>query len=206
VVTDAITGIIGRVPATAEKRAPQRWSGTDARFDRTTFVVTPEHGGEVVDQPAVASTAPSLLVAHHTPSPPTHRLLGAVRDGLSSEGLEELEVVVRPALAVTVLDVLAADGYLLGTPANFGYMSGALKHMFDTVYYPCLDATSGRPWGLWVHGNDEVEGAVRSVQRIVSGLRWTEVHQPVTVIGSPDTSADERCNELAATVAANLLL
>lgn len=133
-------------------------------------------------------------------------MLRAVREGLSSEGLEELEVVIRPALAVTVPDVLAADGYLLGTPANFGYMSGALKHMFDTVYYPCLDATGGRPWGLWVHGNDDVEGAVRSVQRIVSGLGWTEVHHPVSVVGAPSTADDDRCAELAATVAANLLL
>jgi multimeric flavodoxin WrbA len=27
--------------------------------------------------------------------------------------------------------VLAADGYLLGTTANFGYESGALQHFFD---------------------------------------------------------------------------
>jgi len=84
------------------------------------------------------------------------------------EELDAVEVVVRPALALTVPDVLSADGYVLGTPANFGYMSGALKHALDTVYYPCVDATAGRPWGLWVHGNDDVEGAVGSVRRIVA--------------------------------------
>jgi multimeric flavodoxin WrbA len=58
-----------------------------------------------------------------------------------------VEVVVRPALHATASDVLDADGYLLGTPANLGSMAGALKHFFDTIYYPCLTATVGRPYG-----------------------------------------------------------
>jgi multimeric flavodoxin WrbA len=40
-------------------------------------------------------------------------------------------VVSRPALAATIPDMLDADGYLFGTTANFGYMSGALKHDLD---------------------------------------------------------------------------
>jgi multimeric flavodoxin WrbA len=146
-----------------------------------------------------------LLVIHHTPSPSAHRLLEAVRAGTAAEGLDAVEVVVRPALAVTIPDVLDADGYLVGTTANFGYMSGALKHAFDTVYYPCVDATAGRPWGMWVHGNNDVDGAVSSVRKIVTGLGWTEVHDPVTVIGQPTRADDEACWELGATVAANLL-
>ena len=68
--------------------------------------------------------------------------------------------------------MLSADGYLLGTPANLGYMSGALKHFFDQIYYPCLDATVGRPYALYVHGNSDTAGAVRAVESLVTGLRW----------------------------------
>ncbi len=52
----------------------------------------------------------------------------AVVSGATDPEIEGVEVVRRAALAVTASDVLAADGYLLGSPANLGYMSGALKH------------------------------------------------------------------------------
>ena len=63
--------------------------------------------------------------------------------GARDDRIEGVTVITKPALAATASDVLAADGYVLGTPANLGYMSGALKHFFDNVYYPCLDATIG---------------------------------------------------------------
>ena len=149
---------------------------------------------------------PRLLIIHHTPSPPTHTLLEAVREGATTDEIEGVEVVLRPALAVTVPDVLEADGYLLGTPANFGYMSGALKHAFDTVYYPVLDATQGRPYALWVHGNNDTEGAVRAVEKIATGLGWVRAQAPLEVIGSPDRAATDAAWELGAAVAAGLTL
>jgi NAD(P)H-dependent FMN reductase len=129
-----------------------------------------------------------------------------VRTGAADPSLADagIEVVVRPALSATAVDVLEADGYVLGTPANLGYMAGALKHFFDLVYYPCLDATQGRPWGLWVHGNHDVDGAVLGVERIVTGLRWKAVAEPLRVIGDPDRAALDAAWELGARTAAAL--
>jgi multimeric flavodoxin WrbA len=147
---------------------------------------------------------PVLLVVHHTSSPALQILLEAVIDGTKAEGLEQVEVIVRPALAASAIDVLAADGFVLGTPANIGYMSGALKHFFDSVYYPCLTAKVGAPYGLYVHGNNDTAGAIRGVESIAKGMGWERVHAPVTVIGSPDKDATEACWDLGATVAATL--
>ena len=131
-------------------------------------------------------------------------LLEKAREGASHPELGELELVVRPALAATAVDVLGADGYLLGTPANFGYMSGALKHFFDLVYYPCLDATVRRPYGLYVHGNDDTAGAVQSVATITTGLRW-ELAQPVLeVTGTPDGTVLDAAWELGAALGATV--
>src|SRR6202451_2520689 len=106
-----------------------------------------------------------LLIVHHTSSPSMQAMLEAVLAGAG-----------RAAPAV---DGLGADGYLLGTPANIGYMSGALKHFFDGIYYPCLEATQRRHYGLYVHGGSDTTGAVRGVESIATGLQWRKISQPV---------------------------
>jgi multimeric flavodoxin WrbA len=149
---------------------------------------------------------PRLLVVHHTPSPALHSMFEAATAGATDRRIEGVDVVRRPALAASVPDVLDADGYLLGTPANLGSMSGALKHFFDLVYYPCLDATARRPYGFYVHGNEDTDGARRAIERIVTGLEWRLAFEPVTVVGPPGREDLERCTELGATLAAGLVL
>ncbi len=146
-----------------------------------------------------------LLIVHHTPSPALHTLFEAVRSGATDPQITGVEVVARPALVATATDVLEADGYVLGTPANLGYISGALKHFFDTIYYPCLDATVGRPFGVYVHGNDDTAGALRAIDKITTGLRWVAAQAPVSVVGSPTTQDRDACWELGAALAAGLM-
>ena len=140
---------------------------------------------------------------HHTPSPATQELLEEVlagaRDPEANDG--SVEIVVRPALTAAVVDALEADGYLLGTPANIGYISGALKHFFDTIYYPCLEATQGRPFGAWIHGNLDSSGAVRAIESITTGLSWQAVRPPVTVSGAPTAEARAEVRDLGSLVA-----
>src|SRR6476469_10112418 len=102
-----------------------------------------------------------LLIVHHSPTPTVRALSDAVVAGAHDDAIEGVEVVVKEALEATAQDVLAADGYLLGTTANFGYMSGALKHFFDTIFLEAGGALSDdgaaatgtgglgkKPWGL----------------------------------------------------------
>jgi NAD(P)H-dependent FMN reductase len=90
-------------------------------------------------------TSARLLVVHHTPSMAVREMLEAIVTGAGHPELADVEVVVEPALSATVSDLLAADSLVLLTPANIGYMSGALKHFFDTIYYPCMGATRSPP-------------------------------------------------------------
>jgi NAD(P)H-dependent FMN reductase len=160
-----------------------------------------------------------LLVVHHSPTRSMQRLTEATMAGAHHPDIEGVDVVVRPALEATADDVLAADGYLLLTPANFGYMSGALKHFFDSTFLAVGGAlsddgsagtgddagtTSGRPFGLLVHGRYDVTGAVRSVCSIVAALGWRQAAATVEVLGDVDDGQDDRATELGATLAALL--
>jgi NAD(P)H-dependent FMN reductase len=161
---------------------------------------------------------PRLLVVHHSPTRSLQRLTDAVVAGAHDDAVEGVEVAVRPALEATAEDVLAGDGYVLGTSANFGYMSGALKHFFDSTFLQvggALDPTGGaesssgatakRPYGLYVHGRYDTTGAIRSVQSLVQALGWRQSYDVLDVLGDPTDDDLERGYELGATIAALLL-
>ena len=101
--------------------------------------------------------------------------------------------------------MLEADGYVLGTPANLGYLSGALKHAFDQSYYQLLDSTRGRPFGVYLHGNEGTEGAERALDGITTGLGWARAAETVVVMGKPTKADVEACWNLGATIAAQLM-
>lgn len=158
-----------------------------------------------------------LLVVHHSPTPTVQALTDAVLAGANDDEVEGVEVVVRPALEARAEDVLAADGYLLGTTANFGYMSGALKHFFDTIFLEAGGALADdggagtgsgaggrKPFGLWVHGRYDTTGAERSVLSIVGALGWVQSADVLAVLGDVGDDEQAAAYELGGTLAALL--
>ncbi|SEG62170.1 NADPH-dependent FMN reductase [Thermomonospora echinospora] len=141
---------------------------------------------------------------HHTASPNLQAMFEAVRSGASTDEIEGVEVVARPALTASAVDVLEADGLVLGTPVNIGYISGALKHFFDQIYYPCLEATVRRPYVAYLHGGSDATGALRAIETITTGLGWRAVRPPLVVTGEPGKADLEDCWELGAVAAAEL--
>lgn len=160
----------------------------------------------------------SLLVVHHSPTAATRSLLDAVLAGANDPAIDGVEVRAVPALEATAKDVLAAEACILGTTANFGYMSGALKHFFDSTFLAiggALDDTGGaggtagagskRPFGLYVHGRYDTNGAVLSVLSIVQALGWRQVHETLEVMGEIDDGHLAAAHDLGATLAANVM-
>lgn len=145
-------------------------------------------------------------------------LLDSVLTGANDDAIDGVDVLVRPALEATADDVLDSDGYLLGSTANFGYMSGALKHFFDSTFLQVGGSlsstgaadessgrTSGRPFGLYVHGRYDTTGAVRSVLSITGALQWRQAAATLEAMGDVTDEHREAAYDLGGTLAALLM-
>ena len=145
-----------------------------------------------------------LLIVYHSQSGTTSRMAEHVIEGARDPAVDDVEVRVREALDASPEDVLWCDGFILGTPENFGYMSGALKLFLDRVYYEVIDRVDGKPYALFVRAGNDGTGAITSVQRILKGLNVREVQAPVLIAGEFDETRLAECTELGLTMAAGL--
>jgi len=145
-----------------------------------------------------------LLIVAHIPSPNTRELRDAVREGAEHPDIDGVDVIVRTPFEAVPDDVLAADGIILGTTENLGYMSGALKDFFDRIYYPCLEEAQGTPYCVYIRAGHDGTGTKRGIETIVTGLKWRAVQEPLICRGNFDQKFVEECRDLGMAMAAGL--
>jgi multimeric flavodoxin WrbA len=145
-----------------------------------------------------------LLIVFHSRSGATQAMADAVVEGASSDEIDGVEVRARRAPEADAGDVRWSDAIVLGTPENFGYMSGLMKDFLERVFYVVAQETPGLPYALFVKAGTDGEGATRSIERIVTGLRWKQALPPVVLAGDIDEEGLTRCRELGLTLAAGL--
>ena len=145
-----------------------------------------------------------LLIVFHSRSGGTQSLADAVVAGATSDEIDDVEVRVLRAPDAGPDDLRWCDAVIIGSPENFGYMSGLVKDFLERTFYVILNETRGLPYALFVKGDNDGSGAVRSIERIVTGLQWKEALPPVVVTGDVTDDDRERCHELGITIAAGL--
>ena len=150
------------------------------------------------------TSSKQLLIVAHMPSPNTRAMAEAVLKGARHPDIEQVQTRLLTPFQTQPADVLAADGLILGTTENLGYMSGALKDFFDRCYYPCLDHTQGRPYALYIRAGHDGTGTLRAVESITTGLRWRAVQDPLLCRGEFPASFLKQCEELGLYLAAGL--
>jgi len=157
-----------------------------------------------------------ILIVYHSQTGNTARMAKAVAEGAA--GIEGAQVVLKQAVEATLQDLLDCQGLAVGTPENFGYMSGAMKDFFDRNYYAVLERLNGRPYAALVCAGSDGHNAARQIERIAGGWRLKPVAAPLIVcthaqtpeailrpkqIGAQELQA---CREIGAALAAGLVL
>jgi len=130
----------------------------------------------------------------------------AVKNGANHEDIDGVVVRAGLALASGVEDLLWADAVILGTPENFGYMSGGLKDFLDRTFYPCEGKLEGMGFAMFVGAGNDGTGAVSSIRRIANGYAFREVAEPVIARGELTAEHLEQCKTMGMSLAAGLEL
>ena len=144
-----------------------------------------------------------LLIVYHSNTGNTQRLALAAYEG-AQEFTDEVNTRLIRAFDTTLEDLLNCDGLLLGTPENFGYMSGALKDFFDRTFYPAQGQLVGLPYSVFISAGNDGSNALAHIERIARGYPFKPVCEPLICKGPITTEAIQQANEIGQTLAAGI--
>lgn len=109
---------------------------------------------------------------------------------------KQINVKIVDPLNTSIQIVKNADAIIIGSPENFGYMSGAIKFFFEEIYYECLNTSRGLAYALFIAADNDGMGAISSIERIVTGLGWKSVAEPIIARNGITDNTLESCKEL----------
>ncbi|MDD4357317.1 MAG: NAD(P)H-dependent oxidoreductase [Smithellaceae bacterium] len=140
-----------------------------------------------------------ILIVYHTQTGHTKQMADAVYEG--AKAIDGVEVILKKAGDATIDDLLTCDGLVIGTPENFGYMSGMVKDFFDRTYGEAQDKVFRKPYVVFISAGNDGSGALRAIERIALGYKLKNVFTPVIAKGKITEEALEKCRELGGTIA-----
>ncbi len=140
-----------------------------------------------------------ILIVYHSQTGHTKKMADAVYEGAKT--IDGVEVILKNANEATLNDLLACDGLAIGTPENFGYMSGMIKDFFDRTYGDAQDKVFRKPYVVFISAGNDGSGALRAIERIALGYKLKNVFTPVIAKGKITADVLESCRELGATLA-----
>jgi multimeric flavodoxin WrbA len=140
-----------------------------------------------------------ILIVYHSQTGNTQKMAETVAEGAKS--IEGVEVILKKAADATLEDLLTASGLAIGTPENFGYMSGMIKDFFDRTYNSAQDKVFRKPYVTFISAGNDGTGAQRAIERIALGYKFKNVFTPVIAKGKITEEILDQCRELGGTLA-----
>ena len=142
-----------------------------------------------------------LLIVYHSQTGNTERMAEAVLAGARSEEVSGVQARKLSCWDAGPKDLLWAHGLVLGTPENFGYMSGGMKDFLDRTFYPVEGKLQPLPYAMIISaGNDGTQAPV-AIRRIANGYPFKEVQEPVIAVGELADAHLSACRDLGLSMA-----
>jgi len=140
-----------------------------------------------------------ILIVYHSQTGNTEKMTLAVAEG--ARAIEGTEVILKKAGDAVLDDLLSADGLAVGTPENFGYMSGMIKDFFDRTFYGAQEKVFRKPFVVFISAGNDGSGALKAIERIALGYKFKTVYEPVIARGAITEEILMQCRELGGTIA-----
>lgn len=158
---------------------------------------SPARAGLIPEVPVMAH----ILVTFHSQTGNTEKMARAVADGVALA--RDARVNLKRALETTAGDIRDCDAVVFCSPEYFGYMSGAMKDLFDRTYEELKDdpQTVKKPCCIVISAGNDGSGAVRHMERICKGYRFKKVQNPLVCKGPVTPDILVLCKELGETIA-----
>jgi multimeric flavodoxin WrbA len=145
-----------------------------------------------------------ILIVYHSQTGHTQQMAEAIAEG--AKAIENTEVILKKASEATLDDLLSCNGLAIGTPENFGYMSGMIKDYFDRTYNDAQDKVFRKPYVIFISAGNDGTGALRAIERIALGYKFKSVFSPVIAKGRITEEILEQCREMGGTLAGGCAL
>lgn len=143
-----------------------------------------------------------ILVVYHSQTGHTRKMAEAVARGAGS--IEKVKVNFKKAGEAGLEDLLSCNGLAIGSPENFGYMSGMIKDFFDRTYEPARKRKEifKKPYVIFISAGNDGTGASGQIERICRGYPLNKVYDAVISRGEVTEEDLVRCEELGQLIAA----
>lgn len=148
-----------------------------------------------------------ILVVYDSKTGNTEKMAFAVADG--AREIKGITVDVKKVDQVTLEDMLAADGIIMGSPTYYGLMSAKLKALFDESV-KAHGKLEGKVGAAFTSSGGTATGAETTVLSILQAMlvhgmivqgRANDKHYGAAAVGSPRERELESCKGLGRRVA-----
>ena len=131
---------------------------------------------------------PQLLIVWHSRTGAARAMARAALAGAATAQGCAARLIHASRATPDVL--LGGAGYLFIGPENLGALTGVMKEMLDKAYYRLLSRVEGRAYASIIAAGSDGTGALRQLDRIVTGWRLRRVADPlVFVMGAQSMDA-----------------